>query len=268
MKRILAAILCGFISDSPALALPGWQRDRGGLPAERLDEVQTAQAAVGSIAGCATDRSGGALPGVTVTADGAGTGRQAVTDGKGCYHLTNLEAGHYSVEATLAGFKSMTRSGVAVRSGETTRIDLSLCVGALSEHVWVLPRSYEDLVRAADAVVHLRITATRLEPDCENYWIHTAQVLRVLKPAAGLRSRSIEFSQFRSTSEPTPYRAGAELVIAISLSPSGKAERTGGPFGVYYVSAGSVMRAREWGTNRYDNMRLSDFFAALQDLVK
>jgi hypothetical protein len=266
MKLLLAAILCGVISDSLALALPGRPLDGTGLPAERRGRVQTA---VGSIAGCATDPSGGALPGVTVTAAGARATRQIVTDPKGCYVLPNLEAGDYSVEAKLAGFKTMTRSGVVVRPGETTGIDLSLCLGVLSEHVWVLPRSYEDLVRAAEAVVHVRVTATRLEPDCENSWIHTAQVLRVLKPAAGLTSPSIEFSQFRSGTEPTPYRVGAELIMGISLSRSGKpAERTAGPFGVYYVTGGRVVRARAWGTDRYDDMKLAGFFAALQDLIK
>jgi hypothetical protein len=66
-----------------------------------------------------------------------------------------------------------------------------------------------------------------------------------------------------------PYRLAAELVMGISLSRSGKpVERTAGPFGVYHVTGGRVIRAREWGTNRYDNMKLADLFAALQDLMK
>jgi hypothetical protein len=264
LAHTLVAVVVGGLVASYS-GLRGGQPDRTSLLTEGHGEFQTA---LGSIAGCAIDLAGGTLPGVTIAVDRAGRRRQVATDAKGCYEVPSLEPGDYSVEATLAGFRTMTRTGVIVLPDETTRVDLSLCVAGLMEHVWVLPRSYEDLVKMAAAVVHVRISATRLEPDCEDSWIHTAQVLHVVKPTAGLRSGSIEMSQFRSSTEPTPYRVGTELILGISLGRSGRFERTAGPFGVYNVTGGRVVRAREWGTTRYDNMKLDDYLEALRALVK
>lgn len=261
---VIAAVVLGcLISDVPVLESSGAQ-DSEPLRVALTQSPQT----VGAVAGCATDRSGGVLPGVTFTATREGASRQAVTDVKGCYVIPKLEPAVYSVEAKLAGFKSLTRPNVEVRAGETTQVDASLCLAGIMEHVWVLPRSFEELVKSSDAVVHVRITSTRLEPECENIWFHAAQVLQVIKSGAGAIPSSIEFSQWRSGLEQVPYSVGTELVMGISAREGKPFERTGGPFGVYVVRDGHVVRGRDWGTNRFDNMALNDFISALRGLVK
>src|SRR5688572_10138477 len=65
-----------------------------------------------SVAGVATDASGSAIPGVTVTATPAGReggAAVAVTDMAGAFHLTGLKPGAYEIEATLDGFQTIAR---------------------------------------------------------------------------------------------------------------------------------------------------------------
>lgn len=59
-----------------------------------------AQSSNGSISGTVTDDSGGALPGVTVTAVGVETGalRTAISNAAGYYQLALLKPGAYRVE--------------------------------------------------------------------------------------------------------------------------------------------------------------------------
>jgi Carboxypeptidase regulatory-like domain len=82
----------------------------------------------GSITGHITDSSGGALPGVTVTATNADTGlnRSTVTDGGGAYVFNLLPPGRYRVDAELAGLGKTSAPVVTVLLGNDTRTDLRL----------------------------------------------------------------------------------------------------------------------------------------------
>ena len=77
-----------------------------------------------TLSGTVEDTSGGALPGVTVTAVDNNTGRQsvAVTDGEGGFRMSALPPGAYRVEATLSGFANMLIP------------ELELLVGQNAEH--------------------------------------------------------------------------------------------------------------------------------------
>jgi hypothetical protein len=67
--------------------------------------VAAAQETRGSIEGVVKDSTGGALPGVTVSAKQLATNTvlTAVTDGTGLYRFPSLQPGPYLVTATLAG---------------------------------------------------------------------------------------------------------------------------------------------------------------------
>jgi hypothetical protein len=93
----------------------------------------------GSIVGTVTDATGGVLPGVTMTITNSETGiaQTVVTDAKGLYTVLYLNAGTYSVTAQLSGFKKVVRSGMDVKVGEPTRVDLKLETGVMSETVQV-----------------------------------------------------------------------------------------------------------------------------------
>jgi len=90
--------------------------------------AQGVNSTTGSIAGKVTDSSGGALPGVTVTATNLGTGltRDAVTESEGTYLLNLLPPGKYRVDAELAGLGKATNSSVNVLLGNATKADLQI----------------------------------------------------------------------------------------------------------------------------------------------
>jgi len=98
-----------------------------------------AQAVTGSITGLVTDSSGAVVPGVTVVAENLTTGVkfQTATSSTGNYVLVNLPVGQYRVTVSTAGFKTWSRSGIAVSSNDSIRIDVSLEVGEVSERVQV-----------------------------------------------------------------------------------------------------------------------------------
>src|SRR5690349_14024850 len=95
--------------------------------------------AVGAIAGIGTDESGAVIPGVTVEATNPGTGipRTTVTGGDGHYSLPQVAPGTYTIKATLSGFKEVTRPGIPVSVGDTSRVDFKLAVGGVAENVTV-----------------------------------------------------------------------------------------------------------------------------------
>ncbi len=98
-----------------------------------------AQSQVGTLVGNVRDESGGAIPGVTVTALEVRTNisRTAVSNEAGNYTFTNLASGVYHVVGELVGFRKFSRDNVEVSVNTTVRVDIALTVGALEESVTV-----------------------------------------------------------------------------------------------------------------------------------
>lgn len=69
-------------------------------------------------------KSGSQLPGANVRIQGTTTG--TTTDLKGRYQLTGLEAGTYDVQFSFVGFQKKTVTGVEVKPGKTTTLDVKL----------------------------------------------------------------------------------------------------------------------------------------------
>ena len=74
------------------------------------------QGTTGVILGIVRDQTGAVLPGTSlqVTHQETGRARTVVTDSGGRYRVPALELGTYTVQGTLAGFRSVVRSGVEV----------------------------------------------------------------------------------------------------------------------------------------------------------
>lgn len=117
-----------------------------------------------SIIGQVTDESGGALPGVTVTATSPSLQMPqvtAVTDARGEYRLTTLPIGTYQVTYDLAGFQALRRQDLRLTSGFTARVDVVLTVGAVQETVTVSGAS--PVVDVASTATSTRLTQEVLE---------------------------------------------------------------------------------------------------------
>jgi len=63
--------------------------------------------------------------------------RETVSLGEGSFRLDAVDPGTYKVEAAAQGFKTMTRSRVAVAAGQTTEISFKLELGAASDVVTI-----------------------------------------------------------------------------------------------------------------------------------
>jgi Carboxypeptidase regulatory-like domain len=99
-------------------------------------DAQTPEA---TISGVVSDATGGALPGVTVTAIHGETGQRhtAVTNTEGFYVLRGLPIGRYVIEAELSGFQRHRREGLTLTTGATVPLDIQLPLGERTEAVTV-----------------------------------------------------------------------------------------------------------------------------------
>ena len=111
-----------------------------GLTLFPLASGASAQVTTATIVGTVLDSSGGALPGVTVTARNVDTGfvHDVPTSETGAYRLEFLPIGPYVVEATLQGFKTASRGGIVLNVNDSVRLDFSLELGTLTETVTVV----------------------------------------------------------------------------------------------------------------------------------
>ncbi len=93
----------------------------------------------GSLSGIVTDTSGGAVVGVAVTLTNVATGVQtkARTNGSGIFNFPVLGVGTYTLSFTKDGFKTTEVKDVVVHVGQTSSVNVSLEVGALTQSVTV-----------------------------------------------------------------------------------------------------------------------------------
>jgi Carboxypeptidase regulatory-like domain/TonB-dependent Receptor Plug Domain len=98
-----------------------------------------AQVDTGSILGTVRDKSGGVVPGASVSLREAHTNALTVriADAAGNYVATPLRIGVYAVSVELAGFKKQTHEGIVLRVQDRLRIDFELEPGDIAEAVVV-----------------------------------------------------------------------------------------------------------------------------------
>ena len=116
-----------------------------------------AQTLTGAITGRATDSSGGALPGVTVTITSPqmiGGARTDVTDEQGSYRFTLLASGEYTVSFSLVGFNTLNIEKVNLNVGATMTINGQLQVATLQETVTVTSQAPTIDLEAANVAVN------------------------------------------------------------------------------------------------------------------
>lgn len=115
-----------------------------------------------SLSGVVKDSTGGVLPGATVVVKENSTGAtfEAVTSTTGAYRVPALQAGVYTVTATLTGFKTAQVNGVRIALGTPATADVTLEVGQLSETVNVT--SSTELINTQTATVASTLNSDQL----------------------------------------------------------------------------------------------------------
>lgn len=101
--------------------------------------IAVAQVTTATIVGTVTDPSGAVVPGAEVTARNVDTGltRTVTSSDVGTYRLEFLPVGNYVLEVTNTGFKKSYLSGIVLKVNDTSRVDVSLAVGQVSETVTI-----------------------------------------------------------------------------------------------------------------------------------
>ena len=87
--------------------------------------------AVAQLSGTVADETGGAMPGVTVTAIQTDTGMtRVVTTGlNGGFVFTNLPVGPYKLTAKLTGFSTFEQTGITLAVGTTRSVNIGMNFG-------------------------------------------------------------------------------------------------------------------------------------------
>src|SRR5262245_35864090 len=105
----------------------------------------SAQITTGNVTGTVKDGQGAVVPGATVTLIDEARGTKlapAVTDDTGAYVFPNVTAATYTIEVTLAGFKTAQRKGLPVSGGDRVSVPaIILEVGGQAENVTVVAES-------------------------------------------------------------------------------------------------------------------------------
>ncbi len=118
-------------------------------------------AGTGALTGTVTDQQGAVVSGVeiTVTSETTGEKRNVVSQGTGDYAVPQLLPGSYRLEFSHAGFKTAIKTGLRVNVTETSRLDVQLEVGQVTQTINVtseaalLQTESAALGRVADQVV-------------------------------------------------------------------------------------------------------------------
>src|SRR2546426_10538476 len=90
-----------------------------------------------TLVGTVRDASGAVVPNVELTAIEVSTGVKTPgrTNASGDYRIENLRPGTYTVQATVQGFKQKIVNDILLVLAQTTRGDLSLELGEVSERI-------------------------------------------------------------------------------------------------------------------------------------
>ena len=97
------------------------------------------QSTFGSITGVVSDASGAVVPTakLSVTNEGTGAVRQAVSSSTGTFNVPNLDIGIYRVRVSAQGFTTYERGGLNLAANQVLNMNVELAVGAAASVVEV-----------------------------------------------------------------------------------------------------------------------------------
>jgi outer membrane receptor protein involved in Fe transport len=153
--------------------------------------------------GTITDQAKLVLPGVTVTVTHEGTGqtRQAVTSGEGRFIIPTLLPGSYSLKAELQGFETLTRTGLVLNVGQEISVALSMSVAGVREEVTVTAES--PVIETTASNIGTNITSNEIDntPSAGRSQFSLMQTIPGLVPT--LQVGSFEGGQFSANGQAT-----------------------------------------------------------------
>jgi hypothetical protein len=204
----------------------------------------------GGIVGNVTDPQSNAVPGVTLTATNLGTSLKVeeVTDATGAFAFRNLPPGTYSLTATLSGFREHQQTSIPVTAGNPVRINISLELGALTEHVEVA--SQTTLLQTDKTDLNTVLTSKEVTDLPLNQYRNYQALLNLVPGATP--------AQFQNAEIDTPGRSLRTWVNG--TQPNSNATRIDGavsvniwlPHHVGYVQPAETIDTVNMSTNNFD----------------
>lgn len=133
------------------------------------------QAGRAELMGAVEDPSGLAVPKATVEAEDQATRARyaTTTDERGEYHLLGLPAGRFVLLVTQSGFQTYRQSGINLRLGDRTAIDVRLSVGQSSQSIQVTaaaPMLKPRAARSARTSKQTRLRTCRWTGVISSHW--------------------------------------------------------------------------------------------------
>ena len=121
-----------------------------------------AQAVNGTLLGIVTDTTGASVANahVTVTESSTGVAQQTISNESGNYSLPGLQPGTYTVTVEAQGFKRDSHEHIDLLSNTSTRVDVALVTGSVTETVLVT--SAPPLLQTDRADISTKIEAQQV----------------------------------------------------------------------------------------------------------
>lgn len=145
-----------------------------------------AQAAdTGSLQGRVTDNTGGALPGVAVTAESSavmGGSLIAVTSGEGLYRFPSLPPGLYTIRFELQGFATAVVENLRMTVGLGLTLDRQLGVATVEESITVSGESPIVDTRSTQSGATVTREILEMIPSSRDLWNTVQQVPGLVVP--------------------------------------------------------------------------------------
>jgi hypothetical protein len=201
-------------------------------------------------------------------------------DASGCYELKDVPSGSYRVTARLPGFDNVTRDAVNIVTGSVARLDVAMRVSPICECVRVGGTTLAEQWGRADAVLHVRLSASEAQPATPvGYYRHVATVIEALKQPAAPLEVPVSVLQNQRSAAPGPYDIGQELVMflrswgsgefTITNDEPGLADSTASsdPAMAFLIQDGHIQRAPP-DFSRYVGMPLDALLDALRALAR
>lgn len=153
--------------------------------------------------GTIVDQGKAVLPGVTITVTHEGTGqtRQAVTGGEGRFVIPTLVPGTYTIKAELQGFETTTRTGLVLNVGQEITVSLTMNLAGVREEVTVTAES--PVIETTASNIGTNITSYEIDnvPSAGRSQFSLMQTIPGLVPT--LQVGSFEGGQFSANGQAT-----------------------------------------------------------------
>src|SRR3989442_552942 len=239
-----------------------------------LASVMPAQVATGNIVGRVTDASGALVADVEVIAINPATGvtSRATTDEQGIYRLLYLAPASYQLTYRKAGFNTLQRTEIMLRSNDTLSLDAQLAVGNIVERIEVSAATpILESATSATGTVHAGVQMNAL-PIMQRYTWMTMYLMPGVTSMngfhiAGQRDRGLGYNM-DGISGTEPIRGGVatnrimsttqnaieEVKMVTTVLPAENGHSAGGMLSVTYKSGTNKIHFE--GEDRYINNSL------------